>query len=122
MWLSKKHAGGRSLAASVGTASIGGEAASAVTQTEQRGLPVFAPGGYCWRPGAGESLLVIKCGEFADYPVVAAAAQPQAPEDMQTGEVCILSAGGAQLWLKNDGSIDITGELRVNGEIVAGGN
>lgn len=119
MWLSKKHGVARTSGANLGTASIGGSRAAAVTDAEQRSLPLFAPGGYRWVPEAGEALLVIKCGEGGDYPVIAAG-RCYPGEELSPGEVAIFSKGGAEIRLKNDGSVHIDGTLYINGEPAGG--
>lgn len=116
MWLSKRSAGGRVSSANIATTTIGGQVAAALSEGEQRGVPVYAPGGYCWRPRAGQSLLVVKCGAEGESPVAAGTAQSEAPEGMRAGEVYITSGGGAAVWLKNDGAVEITGDVKINGQ------
>ena len=100
--------------------TIGGAVAGIVTDAERRGVPVFSPGGYFWKPTAGDSMLVIKCGsgevcavgnEISVY-----------PENVQEGEICIMSKGGAELRLRNDGTIEIAGVLNVKGGLMINGN
>lgn len=116
MWLSKRNAGSKTASANIATTTIGGQTAAALTEGEQRGIPVYAPGGYCWKPGAGASLLVVKCGSEGESPVAAGTSQPEAPEELQAGEVYIISDGGAAVYLKNDGTVEITGGLKINGQ------
>ena len=78
---------------------------------ERRAVPVYGPGGYCWRPALGQELLVIK-GE--EGPCVAGAASDGAA--LRAGEILLFAReGGASLRLNNDGSIDLTGRVLVNG-------
>lgn len=118
MWLSERAAGKKESAAQIGVATIGGEAVGVSTELERRNLKLCAPGGYFWRPRAGESLLIIKCGGEDGESCVAGAQQGGAPEGMENGEVYITSAAGAALWLRNDGRILMTGDLYLNGQKV----
>ncbi len=119
MWLSQQAAqkhrtdGG----CDVGTVSIGAAAPAVVTDGETRGTALFAPGGYCWRPAAGERVLVLQAGavsavagrEMADAPALAA------------GEVYLYAPGGASIYLAADGSIHLTGTVTLNGQPLTGG-
>ena len=120
MWISKRISSAvQNEPAAVGEVTIGGASVGVVSGAERRGIPVFAPGGYFWKPTAGESVLIIKCGgevcavstEIASY-----------PEDMQAGEVYIKSKNGAELRLKNDGTIEIIGTVSIEGGLQVNGN
>ena len=65
MWLSKRivQETPEFEPATLGTVSIGGEDAAVVTDGEKRNARVISPGGYCWQPGAGESVLVLKASQ-----------------------------------------------------------
>lgn len=114
MWLSKRimQETPESDPAAVGTVSIGGLQTAVVTDGEKRSALVFAPGGYCWRPSAGENVLVMKGNEL-----YIAGKLVQLANDLQSGEVRIFSEG-ASLVLKNDGRILMEGELYLNGRRV----
>ena len=70
--------------------------------------------------GAGQALL-LRCGDGEAVAGVLSAA----PAGLQPGEVCVFSAGGATLLLKNDGTVlltwnvEVTGTLKINGAPVA---
>ena len=49
-------------AAEMGVVTVGGDPAAVELGGERRWLPVCAPGGYSWRPGAGDRVLVLKAG------------------------------------------------------------
>lgn len=121
MWVSKaialrQRAGGEDTAADMGTTTIGGEAASVMTRGEQRNLEVFAPGGLVWQPRAGDTVLVVKGGSGAQEQCVAAASTgDHAPPGMTPGELFLYSSGGASIYLRADGSVEISGNLTVNG-------
>lgn len=80
---------------------------------ERRMLPVFAPGGYVWRPSLGEQVLVLKTGQQGEAPCVLGT-RCQDKWELEEGEV-VLYSGKAALHLKRDGTVDITGKLTVNG-------
>lgn len=110
MWLSERKRDRRADAAAVGCATLEGETTGVYLDGERREVGVFAPGGYCWRPALGQELLVIK-GE--DGPC---AAGGRCVGEVQPGEVLIYAArGGASIRLKNDGKIELTGRVTVNG-------
>ena len=96
----------------MGVTTIGGGSASVVTRGEQRDLAVFAPGGLVWQPKCGDTVLVIKGGVGCQESCVAAAdTGANAPKDMAPGELYLYSDGGASVYLRSDGSIEIKGPL-----------
>lgn len=124
MWLSskiKKRDGEDKI--QLGQATAGGEESFVYTDGERRRALALAPGGYYWRPWSGQELLVLQCGGQEARPFLLAAAQAGAPAGMQDGEVYIKSRGGASIYLRNDGSVQIQGQVYVNGEALKqGGN
>ena len=123
MWLSRKLSAYRAAqqegtAADMGVTTIGGGSASVMTRGEQRDLEVFSPGGMVWQPRAGDTVLVIKGGVGCqEHCVVAAETGRAAPEDMAPGEIYLYSAGGASIYLKNDGTIAIKGNISLEGDL-----
>lgn len=114
MWLSKKlNRETDSPGACVGAVTIGGENAAVFTNREARNLGVYAPGGYLWKPRKGDSVLVIK-GEGESEDCIVATKIGGQLGGMESGEVYI-HAGGASIYLKNDGSVCINGKLMING-------
>lgn len=103
-----------------GTVTVGGSSAAVWSRGEEREIPVAAPGGYLWHPRRGESVLVLKGGEDGAERYIAGAMAQEA-EALEEGEVCICSAGGAKLYLRNDGSFELFGALYVNGELYING-
>ena len=122
MWLSKKLSLQRAAeqegaAADMGVTTIGGGSASVVTRGEQRDLAVFAPGGLVWQPKCGDTVLVIKGGVGCQESCVAAAdTGANAPKDMAPGELYLYSDGGASVYLRSDGSIEIKGPASGSGK------
>lgn len=100
-----------------GTVTIGGSAAGVLSRGEERELPAVAPGGYVWRPVSGERVLVLKGGTLGEERYIAGTLPDgERLEEIADGEVCIFSAGGASVCVRNDGSVEITGDLYVNGQ------
>lgn len=118
MWISQTIAqrGSGGSAADMGVTTIGGGSASVMTRGEQRNLEVFAPGGVVWQPRPGDTVLVIKGGAGAQEQCVAAASTADhAPEGMAPGELFLYSSGGASIYLRADGTVEVSGRLTVNG-------
>lgn len=119
MWISKtiaQRGAGSGSAADMGMTTIGGGSASVMTRGEQRDLEVFAPGGIVWQPQAGDTVLVIKGGAGEQEQCVAAASTTgRAPAGMVPGEPFLYSSGGASIYLRADGTVEVSGKLTVNG-------
>lgn len=123
MWLSnKKTSSGSARAASgaaVGDVTIGGKNTAVYTDAEMRNAAFFSPGGYFWLPSSGQSMVVIKS---ADNEVCCMDRQvTDIPVDMEEGEVYIVSGGNASLFLKNDGSIHLSGDVSITGRVFMNG-
>lgn len=120
MWLSNRKTQVKSYQSSVGEVTIGGRKAAVYTDGEKRNSAFFSPGGYYWLPSCGQNMVVIKSEDnevcCMDREVT------ELPVDMQEGEVYIISAGNASLHLKNDGTIQIKGNVSVNGRMFVNGN
>ena len=113
MWLSKRIAKGENdFSAESGkiTLSNGSETeadASAVT----RGLDIYAPYGYAASLPVGEEILMVpSSGRGAVLGVKSNAS------GLQPGEIKIASKGGANIVLKNDGSVVINGTFKISKE------
>ena len=111
MWLSKKRALSNNENFS-GSVTINGKKFAVFENFEHRDLVLYAPGGYFWHPDTGDDVLVLKNGEIIAKPCECAELKP--------GEVCIKSAGGAEIRLSNDGNIYIKGNVIKEGEMSDG--
>lgn len=100
-----------------GTVTIGGIAAGVLSRGEERDVPLASPGGYAWRPKNGERVLVVKGGTLGEERyVVGSMDLAQEQEKLEDGEVCLFaSEGGARIVLRNNGSVEIEGDLFING-------
>ncbi len=124
MWLSKQIRPAAALSgADLGVTTISGQKVGVVTRGEVRDLPVYGPGGYLWTPANGAAVLVIKGGPGGEEQCVAGARPPEEAPQVRPGEVYLYGPGGNAVYLKQDGSVEITakqiaitGELTVNGE------
>ncbi len=118
MWLSKQSAarpGGDGAAPLRGTVTISGAEVAAFTDAERRGMLVCAPGGYFWRPGVGEDVLVIKePGGRTPYVIGALSLHGVS---LGPGEV-LIETGEASLRLSPDGSIQLQGKVTIGGKAV----
>lgn len=123
MWLSKKASGNRKNAggdAGVGRVTICDDTAAVFLEKEERQTGLISPGGYCWRPEVGDDVLVIKSADGES--LLAGAGQDGFPEGMNSGEVYIKSKSGAEIRLKNNGDIEIYGNVNVTGTLCLNGS
>lgn len=130
MWTSERNRNlsQRESAAEIGTVTLGGDPAGVSLGGERRWLTVYSPGGYSWRPTAGDKVLVLKAGAEGESPCVLGTVQ--GTEELRPGEVR-LAGGENAVYLSQDGlkltggesnltlkqkRADLTGELYINGE------
>ena len=102
-----------------GVVTLSGEDVAVYAQGERRHLPVYGPGGYCWRPAMGDRVLVLKLGQEGEQCCVAGLRE-EPPGGLKPGEV-MLRAGNASIWLKNSGTVEITGEIVLKGAVIVNG-
>ena len=117
MWLSQKKTDAALPEITGGVVTIPGDSPGVMSGHERRNIRVLAPGGYVWKPGAGDEVAVLS---GADGEAVAGVYTESG--EILPGEVMIFSAGGALVRLKNNGDVYITGNLHVTGVIEADGN
>ena len=113
MWTSerRRELPVREPAAELGEVTLGGDPAGVSLGGERRGLEVYGPGGYCWRPAAGERVLVLKAGTEGESPCVLGVRQGDGR--LQPGEVRV-SGGRSSLQLGR--RLDLNGDIFVNGQ------
>ena len=115
MWMTRRLREQREQTpAQFGTVTIGGERAGVFTRGERRELVSAAPGGYAWRPQSGEKVLVVESGGDGDA-CVAGVVGGAPPVALGAGEVCVYAPGGAYLALRSDGTVELHGQLVING-------
>lgn len=98
-------------AADVGVVTLNGDPAGVELGGERRWLSVYSPGGYRWRPAAGDQVLVLKAGGEKETPCVVGAVQPE--EALAPGEVAI--SGGNSAIRLGAGALELDGRILVNG-------
>lgn len=119
MWVGQRMAGAgqmiheESAAAELGVTTIGGRPAAVLVRGEDRGLPVYGPGGLVWVPRAGDTVLVVKGGSGREEQCIAGALARR-EETLEPGELCLYS-DSASIVLRNSGAVEIWGQLLVNG-------
>lgn len=97
--------------AELGEVTLGGDPAGVNLGGERRWLPVYSPGGYSWRPRAGDRALVLKTGQEGECPCVLGTAQDTG--GLEPGEVRIR---GGQCELRLGRQLDLNGNIYVNGQ------
>ena len=117
MWLSRRitHPETEPETAALGTISMGGSRAAVVTDGEKRDVRIISPGGYCWQPGAGERVLVLK----ASQTYIPGALQT-AQAELAPGEVMVYS-NAARIVLRNNGDMELKGKVRITGRLFVNG-
>ena len=115
MWLSRQQKQEKEeQAAASGLVTISGEKVAVELDSERRGLTVYSPGGYRWRPAAGEQVLVVRTEDglcVVGMPCVS---------DLDEGEVGLAGPDGAEVSLKRDGHIILSGNVKVDGSLRLG--
>ena len=111
MWLSRQQKREKEeQAAESGLVTISGETVAVELDSERRGLTVYGPGGYEWRPAAGERVLVIQTREG-----LCVVGKPCGAR-LEAGEVGLTAPGGAAVTLKRDGRVLLSGGVEVDGK------
>lgn len=113
MWTSEwdRQTQVREAEAEVGLVTLGGDPAGVNLGGERRWLPVYSPGGYAWRPAAGDKVLVVKAGGEREAPCILGKVQDGT--DLAPGEVR-LTGTGSSLVLR-EGSVRLNGAVQING-------
>ena len=101
----------REAPAELGTVTLGGDPAGVVLGGERRWLPVYGPGGYSWRPTAGDKVLVLKAGAEGEAPCILG--KVQQGEELKAGEVKL--SGGASSILLGQETLELEVDIRING-------
>ena len=114
MWTSERNRNlpAREAAAELGTVTLGGDPAGVSLGGERRWLTVYGPGGYSWRPTAGDKVLVLKAGAEGESPCILGTTQGE--EELRPGEVRLAGCGSA-IHLGEDG-VSLTGQVYIHGQ------
>ena len=105
MWLSKRFSNAEKITAESGTVSVGGGSVIKTASTIQsEEVQNYAPYGYsAYAPDGEEILLINSAG------ATAGAGTKMKNENLSAGEIAITSIGGAKLFLKQNGDVEING-------------
>lgn len=110
MWMSKQMVEGRQkngLAAEQGEITgVANKALVALGTREYRGIPAMVPYGFLSVPPETTRVILLPVGEEA---VIAGTCADTM--SLNPGEVCLRSAGGAEIVLKNSGEVWINGQV-----------
>lgn len=113
MWTSEQKKDWRAPeGADLGQVTLGGDPAGVFSGGERRWLPVYSPGGYRWRPGIGDRVLVVRAGSGQEAPCIAGKRQTEG--ELEPGEVRITGGtGGLRLY---SGGAALSGAVTINGQ------
>lgn len=114
MWTAERNRNPRSgePAAELGRVTLGGDPAGVSLGGERRWIGVYGPGGYSWRPTAGDKVLVLKAGAEGEAPCLLGV--PQEEAELKPGEVR-LKGGESSVFLGQD-RLELEGNLYLNGQ------
>ncbi len=116
MWLSRQQKkAGQEGPIDTGQVTLSDGGVAVELDSERRGLVVYAPGGYRWRPAVGQKVLVLKTGE--GHCVMGTPVDGEIP----AGEVELSAPGGAQIILKTDGRALLSRDVEVGGKLTVAG-
>lgn len=101
-------------ASEIGRVSIGGQRPSVELCGAQQGAEIYAPGGMVWTPKRGQGVLVMKAGAMGETPCIVGVNQ-ETRGGLEPGELCLYTEA-ASVTLKNDGRIELTGRVLINGK------
>lgn len=114
MWTAERNRNVRSgePAVELGCVTLGGDPAGVSLGGERRWIGVYGPGGYSWRPTAGDKVLVLKAGAEGEAPCLLGV--PQEEAELKPGEVR-LKGGESSIFLGQE-RLELEGELYLNGQ------
>mgnify|MGYP000156813277 FL=1 len=125
MWTSNRKREGLSqeCAADQGIVTLGGDPAAVYLGGERRWVSLYTPGGYQWRPKAGDKVLVVKAGDHREIPCLVGKRPDELSEEdeLPPGSVRIHSGTGVVL-LDEEGltlqgdEVALEGDITVNGQ------
>ena len=98
-------------AAETGEVTLGGEQAGVILGGERRWAALCCPGGYAWRPAAGDRVLVLKAGGEQESPFILG--MEPGGEELSPGEVCL--SGGSSSIRVGRGALALNGHIRIHG-------
>jgi len=116
MWLSQAKERRGPAGADEGIVTLSGKELGVYLDGERRRVTLCQPGGYAWRPPVGARVLVIKAGQAGEDPCVAGVVG-QPAEDLAPGEVKIAVPEGGGIYLRQDGTVELSGRVVFRGDV-----
>lgn len=116
MWIAKKTAqmGGGDEGSCVGTVSVGGVRPAVVTDGEVRGTELIALGGSVYVPRAGDEVLLETTNQGEK--LVLGRVLSEGADGVSEGELVLCVPGGTgKIVFKNNGEIEISGNIVLTG-------
>lgn len=105
MWISQQILSAQTKQPPADVAQITGNAAAQGT-AEYRGLPFAGPWGIAYQPPNAANAVIVATN--AGNACIGTLAEDKG---LQPGELLLYSSGGAELYLKNNGDIEINGQI-----------
>ena len=102
----------------VGTVTIGGAKPAVLVDGELRETELICPGPAVL-PRAGEEVLVLITGE-KDCLVLGGLGRAAEPQGLP-GELVLTNGSGGALWLRGDGTIELSGRILLRGDVAVEG-
>lgn len=115
MWLSNRTQAEKTEqeVAQMGAVTIASNPAGVFLDGERRNVTLISPAGYHWLPKQKDAVLVLSCGQ-EKHPCMLGRQQEKIPM-LKPGEVFLSVAPESGIYLRQDGGIELTGNIFVNG-------
>ena len=119
MWLAEKiRSTGSTGAADVGIISVGGASPTVMSEYERGSCALLSPAGLIRLPADGEEHLTMECADGTR--AVLGTFVSDVPQGLQEGEI-YAATDSARIWIKNDGSIELSGDVNIVGSLTVNG-
>ena len=124
MWTSNRKREGLSqeCAADQGIVTLGGDPAAVYLGGERRWVSLYTPGGYQWRPKAGDKVLVVKAGDHREIPCLVGKRPDELSEEDELPPGSVRSHSGTGVVLLDEEGLTLQGdEVALEGDITVNG-
>lgn len=124
MWTSNRKLEGHNeeCPADQGTVTLGGDPAAVYLGGERRWVSLYAPGGYQWRPKAGDKVLVVKAGDHRELPCLVGKRPETGTQEEELPPGCVRIHSGTGVVLLNEEGLTLKGDtVALEGEITING-
>ena len=125
MWTANRKREGRTeeCAADQGIVTLGGDPAAVYLGGERRWVSLYTPGGYQWRPKAGDKVLVVKAGDHRELPCLVGKRPDALSEEDELPPGSVRIHRGAGVARRHEAGVTRTarkvalkGDIRINGQ------